>query len=242
MRRSLQYTQLRWNIFHFRTNRRNGRCPICDNADIFGWCWCVYKSTHLLVILSQKSLTAANIYNKTLSNIKMNIFYWNTRLIGVFWQEQKQSCRNKTHSISCHIFCTNKEGLKVKIVLWYHLLFLLNILPWSLPNPKVTSNMYAHAQTVTIDVGENHYKVSRSLIERFTDSILVCMTSELWLGGVETKLQANIYRKVWSVPRKASAATWARARARGARLSRTHQHTDTCPLKGLRDPEEMAME
>ena len=44
------------------------------------------------------------------------------------------------------------------------------------------------------------------------------------------------------VPRVASAATWARARARGAGLSRTHQHTATCPLKGLHDPEEMAME
>ena len=44
------------------------------------------------------------------------------------------------------------------------------------------------------------------------------------------------------VPRLASAATWAHARARGAGLSRTHQHTATSPLKGLRDPEEMAME
>ena len=43
-----------------------------------------------------------------------------------------------------------------------------------------------------------------------------------------------------SVPRVASAATWARARARGAGLSRTHQHTATSPLKGLREPEEMA--
>ena len=46
----------------------------------------------------------------------------------------------------------------------------------------------------------------------------------------------------YSVPRLARAATWARARARGAGLSRTHQHTATCPLKGLRDPEDMAME
>ena len=45
-----------------------------------------------------------------------------------------------------------------------------------------------------------------------------------------------------SVPRQASAATWARARTRGAGLSRTHQHTATFPLKGLRDPEEMAMD
>ena len=44
------------------------------------------------------------------------------------------------------------------------------------------------------------------------------------------------------VPRVASAATWARARACGAGLSRTHQHTATSPLKGLRDPEEMTRE
>ena len=44
------------------------------------------------------------------------------------------------------------------------------------------------------------------------------------------------------VPRVASTATWACARARGAGLSRTHQHTATIPLKGLRDPEEMDME
>ena len=44
------------------------------------------------------------------------------------------------------------------------------------------------------------------------------------------------------VPRLASVATWARARASGVGLSQTHQYTATCPLKGLRDPEEMAME
>ena len=41
-----------------------------------------------------------------------------------------------------------------------------------------------------------------------------------------------------SVPRVASAATWARAHAHGEGLSRTHQHTAPCPLKGLRDPED----
>ena len=35
---------------------------------------------------------------------------------------------------------------------------------------------------------------------------------------------------VASVPRVASAATWARARARGAGLSRTSQNTATCPV------------
>ena len=44
------------------------------------------------------------------------------------------------------------------------------------------------------------------------------------------------------VPRVASAATEAHARARGAGLSRTHQQIAIFPLKGLRDPEEMAME
>ena len=44
-----------------------------------------------------------------------------------------------------------------------------------------------------------------------------------------------------SVPRVASAATWARARACSAGLSQTHQHTATSPIKGLHDPEEMAM-
>ena len=44
----------------------------------------------------------------------------------------------------------------------------------------------------------------------------------------------NVYGDIYStVPRVASVATWARARARGAGLSRTHQHTATCPLKGI---------
>ena len=47
---------------------------------------------------------------------------------------------------------------------------------------------------------------------------------------------------IFSVPRVARAETWARARARGGGLSRIHQHTATSPLKGLRDPEDMAME
>ena len=47
--------------------------------------------------------------------------------------------------------------------------------------------MSGHAETVTFDVGGKHYKVSRSLIERFPDTILARMTSELWLGGNKAK-------------------------------------------------------
>ena len=47
--------------------------------------------------------------------------------------------------------------------------------------------MSGHAQTVTFDVGGKHYKVSRSLIERFPDTILARMTSELWLGSDKAK-------------------------------------------------------
>ena len=44
------------------------------------------------------------------------------------------------------------------------------------------------------------------------------------------KKTSHSYKHIISVPRVASAATWARAHARGAGLSRTHQHTATCPI------------
>ena len=47
--------------------------------------------------------------------------------------------------------------------------------------------MSGHAETVTFNVGGKHYEVSRSLIERFPDTILARMTSELWLGGENAK-------------------------------------------------------
>ena len=70
-----------------------------------------------------------------------------------------------------------------------------------------------------------------------------------FLNGLTPNL--GLYKKLFlsipeissvSVPRVASAATWARACAHGAGLSRTHQHTATSPLKVLRDPEDMARE
>ena len=42
----IQYTRLRYIIFHFQTNRRSDQCPMCDNANIVGCCLSVYKWTH----------------------------------------------------------------------------------------------------------------------------------------------------------------------------------------------------
>ena len=51
-------------------------------------------------------------------------------------------------------------------------------------------------------------------------------------------ITAAAYTVLWV----ATTATWARARARGAGLSRTRQNTATCPIRGLRDPATISME
>ena len=47
--------------------------------------------------------------------------------------------------------------------------------------------MTGHARTVIFNVGGKHYEVSRSLIERFPNTILARMTSELWFGSDKAK-------------------------------------------------------